>query len=38
MDPKVETLKIATACRERRFGWQQPVFSRKNFGLALRSG
>jgi len=26
MDPKLETLKIATACSERRFGWRSPCF------------
>ena len=33
LDPKLETRKIETHCSERRFGWQQAVFSERNFGL-----
>jgi hypothetical protein len=28
VDPKFETLRNRDNCSERRFGWQQPVFSR----------
>jgi hypothetical protein len=28
LDPKFETLRNRDNCSERRFGWQQPVFSK----------
>jgi hypothetical protein len=28
LDPKFETLRNRDTCSERRFGWQQPVFSK----------
>ena len=31
VDPKFETLRNRDNCSERRFGWQQPVFSMWSF-------
>jgi hypothetical protein len=38
VDPTLDTLKIETLCSERRFEWQQLVFSASNLGLSWRSG
>jgi hypothetical protein len=33
VDPKFETLRNRDTCSERRFGWQQPVFSKWSSAL-----